>query len=365
MNRKPVVLNLPALQQGKTIVISDIHGNLKALKHVLSLCHYDSSNDRLILAGDLLEKGEENLATLRYIIQLCEQGNTYALMGNCDFTVKNAFLSYRLDFLKQILLTRKNSVLHEMANEIGISFNKNTDMEVYCATLRKHFLKEMAFINDLPHVIETPDMIFTHAGIASEKQYGDDFKITMTTPMFFETKQTFEKKVICGHMPVTEYQKYIASFDPLYDPKKNIYSIDGGNIVKKGGQLNALIFEQNHVDVKRYDDLPTAICIQSVDYQNQIPLFVTWNRGEIEILKKERYQSYIFCFHLKRAFWVDNEFIEQRHGKWYASDYTNYQIPLKEGDFVKIVREYQDKAQIKKDGVLGWTYLNNLRKLND
>ena len=24
-----------------------------------------------------------------------------------------------------------------------------------------------------------------------------------------------------------------------------------------------------------------------------------------------------------------------------------------------------DKAQIKKDGVLGWTYLNNLRTLND
>lgn len=363
MNRKPVILKLPCLKQGRTIVISDIHGNLHALKQLLVECNYKPSTDRLILAGDLLEKGTENLATLHCIMKLCQKYSVYALMGNCDFTVKNAFLSYRLDFLKQILLTRKNSVLHEMAQSIGIVFDKNIDMEQYCFALRKSFYNEMAFINDLPHIIETPDMIITHAGIQSNDDYGDDFKVPMTTPLFFETKQCFDKKVICGHMPVTEYQRHIASFDPIYDPKKNIYSIDGGNIVKKGGQLNALIFDQNHVYVKRYDDLTKAICIQSVDYQQQIPLFVTWNRGEIEILKRDKYQSYIYCFYLKRAFWVDNEFIEQRHGKWFASDYTNYQIPLKKGDVVKIVRQYRDKAQIKKDGILGWTYLKNLKIL--
>ena len=46
------------------------------------------------------------------------------------------------------------------------------------------------------------------------------------------------------------------------------------------------------------------------------------------------------------------------------NDIQDHQV-LKEGDIVKIVRKYQDKAQIKKDGVLGWTYLINLRTLND
>lgn len=362
MNRNIVIKKLGAWNHGKTIVISDIHGNLKALQNLLKTCQYDRNKDRLILAGDLLEKGPNNLATLHFIIDLCRKGEVHALMGNCDFTVKNAFYSYRLDFLRQILLVRKHSVLHEMANQIGLRFDETTDIETFCQQLRLHFHQEMAFCNDLPHIIETPDTIYTHAGLCSESDYGDDFRIPMTMPMFFETQETFQKRVVCGHMPVTEYQRHIASFDPIYNVKNNIYSIDGGNIVKKGGQLNALIFDQNHVDVKRYDELKEAICIQEVDYENQIPLFVTWNRGEIEILKEMEHQSYVYSFYLKRAFWVDHEFIEKRHGKLYASDYTNYKIPLKKGDMVKVVRYYQDKVQIKKDGILGWTYAKNIQE---
>jgi hypothetical protein len=43
-----------------------------------------------------------------------------------------------------------------------------------------------------------------------------------------------------------------------------------------------------------------------------------------------------------------------------AYDYTNYEIPLKKGDTVKEVFAYQDKVQIKKNGILGWTYRSNL-----
>ena len=43
----------------------------------------------------------------------------------------------------------------------------------------------------------------------------------------------FHKKVIVGHLPVTEYCHSIASFDPIYDGSTNVYSIDGGNVVKK------------------------------------------------------------------------------------------------------------------------------------
>ena len=90
-----------------------------------------------------------------------------------------------------------------------------------------------------------------HAGIESNENFGTDFKQVMTHPFFLETNVIFKKNVVVGHMPVTEYCTHIASFDPIYDAKHNIYSIDGGNMVKYGGQLNALIFEDNTVKMDR------------------------------------------------------------------------------------------------------------------
>ena len=362
MNRKIKVKKLDEKSKGKTIFISDIHGNAKSYNKLLEICRFDIHKDRLILLGDLLEKGPQNLELLHQIMNQVKEGDVHCLMGNCDFTVKNAFLSYRLDFLKKILTVRKHSLLHEMAKQINLTFHENTEMESFCQQLRYHFYEEMSFCNDLPHIIETEDIICTHAGIQSETFYGDDFRIPMTTPFFFHTEQKFTKKVICGHMPVTEYQKHIAHFDPIYDVSKNIYCIDGGNVVKEGGQLNALIFEGNKIYTKRTDNLPEAIVQHDVEKDNAIPMFVTWNHGEIEILQTRNDQSYVYSPYLKRSFWVDRFFIEKRNGKYYASDYTNYKIPLKQGNRVKIVKTYGNKAQIKKDGVLGWTYKENVKE---
>ena len=163
-------------------------------------------------------------------------------------------------------------------------------------------------------------------------------------------------------MPVTEYQRHIAHFDPLYSAEKNIYCIDGGNIVKKGGQLNALIFQDHYVEIKRCDLLKKATVIEEVPYHTQIPFFMTWNHGQVQLLKKEKPQSYVYSPYINRSFWVDNSFLQVRHGQLYATDYTNYQIPLRVNEEVKIVREYQDRVQIKKDGVLGWCYQYQIKK---
>ena len=84
-------------------------------------------------------------------------------------------------------------------------------------------------------------------GIESNENYGTDFKQVMTHPFFLETNEVFKRNVVVGHMPVTEYCTHIASLIPIYDAKHNIYSMNGGNMVKYGGQLNALIFEDNTV----------------------------------------------------------------------------------------------------------------------
>lgn len=361
MNRNIKVKKIQPWLKGRTIFISDIHGNLDLYIDLLNTIHYSPNIDRLILVGDFIEKGPKNLDTLRYIMYQSENEEVHCIMGNCDFTLKNAFLSYRLDFLKHILNLRKHSCLHEMANQIQLDINV-VDMETYCQTLRKNYLKELSFISDLPHVIECDTYIAVHAGLHAEQDFGNDFRIPLTSTFFMEKAPSFKKRVVVGHMPVTEYQRYIASFDPIYSAKKNLYSIDGGNVVKKAGQLNALIFEGNKTHIKRMDHLRSATVIQEVPYQNQIPFFVTWNRGNVKVLKSQNNQYYVYNPYLNRSFWIDSSFLSYRDNTIYATDYTNYQIPLHTGDKVKIVRTYQDKVQIKKDGILGWTFQKNIKE---
>ena len=85
----------PEIAPGRRVLaISDIHGNLPFLKGVLAKADYVPGEDVLVLVGDLLEKGLESLATLRYIMELSRQGTVYALCGNCDH-IDRVFLEGR------------------------------------------------------------------------------------------------------------------------------------------------------------------------------------------------------------------------------------------------------------------------------
>lgn len=87
MNRKPVIQKIGRFQ-GRTIVISDIHGALKTYQKLLKKVDYKPGKDRLILLGDLVEKGDQSLATLHFIMKQMDAGFVYPMMGNCDFVAK-------------------------------------------------------------------------------------------------------------------------------------------------------------------------------------------------------------------------------------------------------------------------------------
>lgn len=356
MNREIRVKKISPDKKKRQLFISDIHGNLSLLKKGLIKINYDSKNDELYLLGDLVEKGHENLATLHWIME----NKITCIMGNCDFIAKNVLYSYRLDFLKDVLLKRKESLIHEMANKLGLKLDFDTDMETYCQTIRNHFLKELNFLDSLPHILECDDFICTHASLISRQNYGSDFREVMTTPFYLNKIKDYGKLIICGHFPVTEYCDRIASFEPIFDASHNVFSIDGGNMVKNAGQLNILAIDKNRRSIDSIDDLKEAVAINDTHPYNPTPFFVNWNQGQVQIRKKANKQYYVYSPHLNRSFWVDKQFIYYQNGHTMASDYTNYQMPLKKGDHVKIVCIYEDKALIKKKGVLGWTSLSNL-----
>ena len=103
MDRSVKVKELHPITSQRMIIISDIHGNLNTFKKLLCRTGYDLNNDHLFLLGDLMEKGPDNLATLRFIMELAQHENVHVLMGNCDFVCKNIVHYYNLEFLHHLL----------------------------------------------------------------------------------------------------------------------------------------------------------------------------------------------------------------------------------------------------------------------
>lgn len=87
-----------------TYVIGDLQGCLSSFKQLAAQL---PAGDRLIFIGDLVNRGPESLATLRYVKARVEQGHAVSLLGNHDLHLLAAAAGIRRlkpsDTLQQIL----------------------------------------------------------------------------------------------------------------------------------------------------------------------------------------------------------------------------------------------------------------------
>ena len=76
----------------RILMISDLHGHASGLRVLLEEAHF-SEQDVLVIVGDLVEKGPENLQTIRYVMELCRKYTVYPVMGNVDLWRVECLLS--------------------------------------------------------------------------------------------------------------------------------------------------------------------------------------------------------------------------------------------------------------------------------
>lgn len=354
IDRSIIAKNIDVPKDRRIVAISDIHANLPVFKKLLQKINFQPDHDELFLVGDLLEKGAYNMETLQFIMELSKNPHVHPMMGNCDFVCKNILFSYRLDFLKEVLLARKHSILHEMAQQLQLEINEECDMEVIAKQLKEAFPVELKFVNSLPHVIETQGYIFGHAAILDEQNYGEDMRDVMTHDRFLHDAIPFQKYVIVGHLPVSEYCETICSFNPYIDSARHIICIDGGNEVKSAGQLNALLIEHGRFTYAHSDNLKKAQVRKTYLPDCFDSHFITWHDSAIRILHKEQTRSYCEQLSNGQTMWIPNELIYEIKGKFHAENFTTYQMPVHQGDFVKIITTNETQTLVKKNGQMGW-----------
>lgn len=232
------------LEQGRRILVtSDIHGYLSYFKEILKKASF-SDEDILFIVGDMIEKGPESLNTLRYIMELCKQGNVIPLIGNVDaYRLK---LIYELseenvcsfyNYVQNLRQWIGTSFYEELAAECGYTINSPDDILLSKHAVIAHFENEFKFLANLPTVVETQNYIFVHGGLR-KKQVSDNlgksvFELTKFDAFAENTSYVFDKYVIAGHWPVVLYGSDIPQMNPIINRDKKIISIDGGCGVKK------------------------------------------------------------------------------------------------------------------------------------
>jgi len=344
----------------RMIVISDIHGEIELLKELLEKVNFGEA-DYLIINGDLCEKGTSSREVVNYLMNL-ENINekVHVIEGNCDTLVED--LLEENPKLINYLCTKTNSLLNEWLEQLGYSVTEHSNIQHIKEILTKHFSKEIEWLIKLPTSIETDDYIFVHAGLEDKEDWKETNRNSaISIQSFLDKTHRANKYVVVGHWPVSNYTLNIPSNNPIIDHSKKIIAIDGGNVIKPTGQLNAFIiqktsgedtFSYTYVDhFSSYkvlkDFSPDPLMIGSIRY----PYY--------DIIPIEKNPYFTLCKQLEtnQLLHVKNEYIHQNEeGRFTVkTEVSCAQISVVRGDVVSILDDRCEGYNlIKKDGIVGW-----------
>lgn len=356
-----------SLDKSKRIIItSDIHANLPLFNNLLEKVRF-SKEDYLFINGDLCEKGPNSLEVLEFIRALeAENENIFVTKGNCD--VVHRYVSNENEGIWDYMKERKHSILNEMIEKGGKSLDDFKSLKELSDYYWENFQDEISWLESLVTAYELDEHIIIHAGIDdSEEWYKTEETTALYTRAFHEKKHSSSKTVIVGHWPVINYRPFqISSHVPLIDIENRIISIDGGNQIKKDGQLNALIIEDQTYSYTFVDELQSEVVIlQNYVSEKQRVGTVTYPNYELSIMSKGEYFSRCKNVNLGVEQWIKNEYIIEKDGKTYCTDDLSVTfLSVNEGELVKVVdNTCGGYVLVKKtNGDVGWVprkYIGN------
>lgn len=356
-----LVKNLVLPNSGRIIVISDIHANMPYFTALLEKISF-SSKDTLIIAGDFLEKGENSLETLHFIMSMSEKGFCHAVCGNCDdwHLIFDPSWSYRDDeHTLRYILSKKCGLLWDMCNGCGMDLFELESFAEAKQILKDKFSREFAFLEKLPYAIETEHYIFTHAGMFPDKPLSQHSRKELNRcDALLKKDWHFDKWLIVGHWPVVLYGENIVCANPIINREKKIISIDGGCVLKDDGQLNALIIPHNgsfDFSFEAYDPFPVKTVLTD-QKAGEKSYYIRWGDSDVQVLR--RGEEFSRCRHVRTGYEMDilTKYLFNDEEFTNCNDSTDYVLPLRAGDKVSVIEETSLGFLVKHNGTSGWYY---------
>lgn len=190
--------------KGRTLVIGDIHGGLRALQQVLERAAV-TKKDKLVFLGDYVDGWSESAGVIEFLMQLEKKNECFFIIGNHD------------QWCMEWLLTGTMS-------ETGYHHGGKATMQSYegmSVSLRN---KHARFFESMKrYIVDKQNRLFVHAGFASMHGPHRDDELTplwdrtlweMAVAMdkkldkesvFFPKRLKLYTEIYIGHTPTTNY----------------------------------------------------------------------------------------------------------------------------------------------------------------
>ncbi len=207
----------------RLFAIGDIHGCFDSLKELVENKIQLDKNDKLILLGDYIDRGNKSKEVVDYIIDLQEKDyNINPLLGNHEL------------LLLETLEDEKNKPKwiqnggNETLKSFGISSIKNTPP------------KYLDFFTNLTNYFSIEDYLFVHAGFNDKilNPFQDTYSLVWESQVEYLNPLLAEKTIIHGHRPIT-----IEYCEKQINKTKQVINIDTGCVYKEKvgyGKLTAI-----------------------------------------------------------------------------------------------------------------------------
>lgn len=357
-------LDLP--RDRRVLVMSDIHANVPYFEGALKLAGF-SDRDELIINGDFLEKGTESLRLCRMLMDMQGRGNVHVICGNCDDWAEMylpGFPDAVFDYMLRYLQFKKSGLLWDMCLEQRLDPMSLQDIRPAVQLFYRAYPEIWEFLGALPHALETDRFVFAHAGMTPGKPLREHTTTELDrVNALLKTDRRFDRWLIVGHWPVMLYGENTVCANPIIDRSRKIVSIDGGCSLKDDGQLNVLILPDagsEEFSFVAYDPFPAATAL---DDQAEGPssYYIRWGDSDVRVL--ERGEEFSRCRHIRTGYEMDilTKYLFNDTEVTGCNDSTDYILPVRAGDTLRIIEETSRGFLVKQDGVSGW-YSGRIRR---
>lgn len=351
--KKTSVLRLNLNNNKRCIFISDIHGDLELLKKGLQKVNF-SRNDALFLLGDLIEKGDQNLAILDYLIQLKKEYEIYFLAGNCDEVLRFILPPVKKEEFLYYSLVKGHTIINEMADKLNLSITKDTNVDLLCQEFSFRFENYYDFIDSFYDLIVLNDKyVLVHGGIDDIGNIPEyNYELLKYDSFYLKAKPANQIRIV-GHFPTINYCTGIPSNTPIFDFEKNIICIDGGNKVKLAGQLNIVMMQNEMFNYTYVDNYAKQIAKNDLPTINTNPIHINSYLDSV-CYYGEKIDDFYIVYNQKneKCYAYHLDFLE-KDDFFFCYDATNYMMELKKGEEYSLIVKAKPFSIVKKRGVVG------------